>query len=502
MDDRVSEVTTIADALARAAAEVPDAAHLSMPDGEMTFGQTFERAGRAAAALKAAGLTVGERVAVIAGNEMASALALFACALGGFVAVPVNPALRGPVLEYLLADCAPALIICADTADCQRAEIDATRAQVLTTHEFLAATNVSGPGYIAPGVAPELPVSIMYTSGTTGRSKGAVLPNGLYVKQATSYLEVVGVRAEDRFFTSLPLFHTNAQCLTLMGSLLARVPCRIVNKFSASGLVRECSAFSATVTNLLGAMIPMLLARIPSSQSGSTLRVIVGGGARQQQTAELERRLNVKFHQIYGLTEIGICVGERPDNVDGATAGVPMSGFSVRIADPIDGIGEIQVHADRPEYVFTGYWNNSDATCASRTSDGWFLTGDRGAIDDKGRLIFHGRTKDVIRRRGENVPCEDLEAVALRSPAVADCAAVAVESELAEDEIKLAYVPSDESVRPADVYAFCLRTLPAFMVPRYYERVATIPRTPTFKVQRYRLASLDPRNVEDFGEPR
>jgi crotonobetaine/carnitine-CoA ligase len=491
-------VATIADALESAAESTPDRPYISMWDGELTFGQVFEAARRAAAALKTHGLNQGDRVAIIAGNDLASALAFFACALGGFIAVPINPALSGIILDRVLADSSPALMVRAQPIDDNRVRASYAQCVVVTTAEFLGMAMTGSRGHALANSSPQLPVSIMYTSGTTGRSKGAILPNGLYVKQATSYLDVVGVGSDDRFYTSLPLFHTNAQCLTLTGSLLAQIPCRIAPKFSASGVIGDCTAFAATVMNLLGAMIPMMLARTPAAESAPTLRLIVGGGVTPAVISDLKRRFEVEFRQIYGLTEVGVCAGELPGSGSGMTAGVAMNGFSTRIARGMGDSGEIQIKADRPEYVFSEYWNNPEATRAAYTADGWFRTGDLGALDDAGRLLFRGRLKDVIRRRGENIACEDLESIVLSYPAIIDCAAVPVASELAEDEIKLVYVSADDSLTHNDVCRFCRGALPGFMVPRYYERLKAIPRTPTFKVQRHELLSLDKDNVSEI----
>lgn len=500
----MSPPRTVTEALDHAARCRPDSPYLSLDDGELTFAGLRDRAAAGAACLHRRGLSAGDRVAIVGGNELAVAVALFACARAGYVAVPVNPAHEGPMLAYLLSDCEPAAVICA--GDAARPELTTAGVPVLTTAEFWAEA-APGPDHAHPTAAVD-PISIMYTSGTTGRSKGAVLPNGLYVKQAESYLTVVGRVPDDVFFTSLPLFHTNAQCLTLMGSLLALAPCRIVGRFSASRFVAQCVAAGATVTNLLGAMVPMLLTRMAQPAGPNPLRVVVGGGAAATLTQELERRLDVRFRQIYGLTEVGICAGEHADTADGTTAGSIVDGFAVRIA--ADGrsagapasttVGEIQVRPDRPEHLFREYWNNPAATRAAYTADGWFRTGDLGTFDGRDRLVFHGRTKEVIRRRGENVACADVEAVVLTSPAVRDCAAIAVASELAEDEIKLCYVPADDASITDVIIEFCRENLPGFMIPRYFEQVTAIPRTSTFKVERHLLGSTDPSTVMDTND--
>lgn len=351
----------------------------------------------------------------------------------------------------------------------------------------------------APG-RPSDALAIVFTSGTTGRSKGAVLSQTFMLLEADAYIRVVEPRESgETFWTVLPLFHTNALCLTLVGALLSGEVGIVRNGFSASRFWDQIRSDGATVTNLLGAMVPILLKAPPSKDRDHHLRLVAGGGVPGAAVEEFELRFGVEFREIYGLTETGMNAGQTSATRKRGSVGKAFEHWDVRVDGEPGTEGEIQIRGLSPGAVLECYWADEERTHEAFTADGFFRTGDLGRLDCEGYLYFLGRIKDCIRRRGENISPLEVELAVSRHPAVAECAAVGVPSPLGEDEVKLAYVllPGAE-LSPDDLHTFCQQEMAGFMVPRYLEAVAALPKTATEKVERHLLTALGP-GVRDFA---
>jgi len=492
-NEPVMAFSSVAELIFWRAEERADSLAVQFPDASLSYGQLAELAGRVAGAFQVRGLGPGGRVALLLGNQPDLVGAICGGAVSGVITAPLNWHHRGSVLEYMLSHLEPSLVVYdpALVDDDQLAAIRvSTGCPVVTCRdwgaEVLAASFDGGASRQLGDI-----LTIMYTSGATGRSKGATLPHGLYLAEAESFNAVVSPTPEDRFFTTLPLFHTNAQCLTFLGALLAGVPSVIRDGFSASGLMRQVRETDATVVNVLGAMVPMFLKRSPDFGRQRHLRMIVGGGIPEQLMEACVSRFDIQFRRIYGLTETGLNAGEFAGANPGSL-GRPLPHNDIRIAgDGSSGAeGEIQLKALRPHVFFQGYWRDPEATRATQTDDGWFRTGDLGCVDPDGFIHFAGRIKESIRRRGENISCVEVEMAVGDLPEIVDCAAVAVPSDMAEDEVKLVYVlRPGADLRWDELWQRCTGRMASFMVPRYYEQVESIPRTPTEKVERYKLTA-------------
>jgi crotonobetaine/carnitine-CoA ligase len=245
----------------------------------------------------------------------------------------------------------------------------------------------------------------------------------------------------------------------------------------------------------MGAMLIILLKQpIRDDDADNPIRLTVGSSAPKDRWREFEQRFGITLVEIYGLTEsAGVCLGSPPTGGPIGTCGQPLGWSEVRIAredgntaDPGEA-GEIVIRSKRPNTMFLGYYHDEPATTRA-WEGGWFHSGDRGRQRSDGPFEFVDRMKDSIRRRGENISSYEVERVVNEYPAVLESAAIAVPSELGEDEVMIVVVPKpDNEIDPAELSAFCVERMAAFQVPRYVRILAQLPKTPTEKVQKFEL---------------
>ncbi len=345
----------------------------------------------------------------------------------------------------------------------------------------------------AANLRPGDTVAVLYTSGTTGPSKGVCCPHAQYFWWAANTARLLGITAEDALLTPLPLFHTNAlnafyQAL-LTGASLAVEP-----RFSASGFAPALTRHRATVTYLLGAMVPILLGRPPSAQDRAhRARIALAPGVPARFHAPFTERFGIALLDGYGSTETNFALGCAIEAQRPGLMGPTFDGFEARVADEDDNSlpdgtpGELLLRAREPFAFAAGYFGMPDATVAAWRNL-WFHTGDRVVREADGYFRFLDRIKDAIRRRGENVSAFEVEQVLLAHPAVANAAVYAVPSEFAEDEVMAAIVPREGmAVAPEAIAAWCRPRLPGFAVPRFIALFAALPTTENGKVEKYRL---------------
>jgi crotonobetaine/carnitine-CoA ligase len=442
---------------------------------------------RRAGALGAAGVGRGDRVALMCTNRIEQLETFLACGWIGAIAVPINTASMTVQLDYLLRDSGARLLV--------------------TERDFLARMPPGAPptwvldeSFPPPGdaatpadVTPADPHAILYTSGTTGPSKGVVCPHGQYAAWSVNTADVLGVQADDVLGTTLPLFHVNA--LNTFGQALV-AGCRVAiePRFSASRFWSTMRAHGATVGYLLGAMVPMLLAQPEhEDERAHRMRIMLGPGVPPAAAAAFTERTGVLLLEGYGSTETNFVLATRRDAPHTGSMGTPRPGFRARVVDALDfecppgEPGELVVRADEPYAFALGYHGQAEKTVEAWRNL-WFHTGDRVVREHDGGFRFIDRIKDAIRRRGENVSSWEVEQALLAHPAVVEAAAFAVSSELAEDEVMVAVVlRAGASVLPKELAAFCMPRLPRFAVPRYVEIVEDLPRTENGKVRKHVL---------------
>ena len=493
--------------LERQAAALGERPFVAVGDVELSYAGMRGLAADIGGALAEAGIGRGDRVAVMAENRF-ELLALWAgCSWTGAVLVPINPATRGPQLAHVLANAGPkaltvepALVPHLDAVPEPPPELE--RLWVLDGGDRgwggLRPEPFPTPGAPVPAadVRPGDTLTILYTSGTTGPSKGVCCPHAQSYWWGHHVGEMLGVTRDDVLHTTLPLYHSNALNAILHASLRgARLV--VAPRFSASRFWMRLAESEATVTYLLGAVVSILAKRDSSPHDRAhRVRVALSPATPAELHAEFQDRFGVSLVDAYGMTETNAVIGPHNGRQRRGTMGVLVPGFDARVVDADDAEvpdgtpGELVLRADEPFAFATGYWRMPEQTTAAWRNL-WFHTGDRVVREPDGSYRFVDRIKDAIRRRGENVSAWEVEQVLLLHPDVAAAAAVPVPSELAEDEV-MAFVVSREgtTVDPSELVEHCRSRLASFAVPRYVEIVDALPLTENGKVRKFVLREL------------
>ena len=513
---RLGEQTTVPAVLDARAAVTPDAPFLTVGATTISFADALARAQNAAGALRGLGVRRGDTVAVMLPNALEFVDLWFGTALLGAVLVPVNTQLRGDGLRYIVEHCEARLAVV--DAPLRAAFEAALPAGTGPAERFARGDAADGwedlgallaerhPAAPRADVAPGELAAVLYTSGTTGRPKGVMTCHNAYAATGFEYAQCyVRLREDDRLWTCLPLFHINAQGITVMPSLLSGRPAVLTDRFSASGFLDEVRRHGATVFNYIGAMLTILLKQPERpDDADNPIRITTGSSAPAQLWRAFEARFGIRIVEIYGLTETaGVCLASRPDDVRVGKCGVPVSWAEVEIhredgtpCEP-DEPGEFVARSEQPNTMFLGYYKDAGAT-AKAMAGGWFHSGDRGRRDADGHFEFIDRLKDCIRRRGENISSYEIERIVNAFPAVAESAAVGVPSELGEEEVMAVVVArAGFELDPAALVAHCAERMAPFMVPRYVRVVQELPKTPTQKVQKFELRRAPPAGAWD-----
>jgi carnitine-CoA ligase len=483
-----------------------DRPFLTFGDTTRTFTETRDAAARLAHAFAAYGTRPGDRIAIMAENRLEMIDAWFACAWLGAILVPINTATKGPQLEHVLSNSEPrALAI--EPAFADRLELlddmpnsldrlwvlDAERQQ---RYHHLAAEPFPTPGSpVAPHpVRPGETVAILYTSGTTGPSKGVMCPHAQFYWWAHSTAALLdGIREEDVLYTCLPLFHSNALG-ACMQALVHGARFVLGPRFSASRFWDRVVEADATVTYLLGAMASTLAKTTQTpAECQHRLRIALAPATPAHLHDVFRERFGLPLRDGFGMTETNAVIGALDGKQQPGAMGYVMPGYEAKIVDeddeevPDGTPGELVMRADEPFAFATGYWRMPEQTINSWRNL-WFHSGDRAVREPDGTFRFLDRMKDAIRRRGENISAWEVEQILEAHPDVAAAAAIPVPSELGEDEVMAVIV-----TRPGAAIEFealirhCEPRLAYFAVPRYLEILDKLPLTPNGKVQKYVL---------------
>ncbi|HLF04638.1 MAG TPA: ATP-dependent acyl-CoA ligase [Dehalococcoidia bacterium] len=362
---------------------------------------------------------------------------------------------------------------------------------------FLPPFVKGGWGDFSPQVSPQDLSMLVYTSGTTGDPKGVQVTHSMYVAAGQGFAHWTRATPQDRFFTCLPYFHANAQYYSTMGALAVGATLVVADRFSASRFWDQVREARATVVNFIGMMLPVLAKQPPSPlDARSGVRLFYGSPAFPPEFLQaFQERFGTDIIVGFGMTET--CFGTierlgqpRRAGSSGQYRQHPDPRFhnEIRIVDPetgeplgVNAPGEITIQNPA---MTPCYWRNPEQT-RQALRDGWLFTGDLGWLDEDGFLYFVDRKKDVIRRRGENISSQQVEEIVKRHPAVLDCAALAVPSELGEDDVKVYVMPRPGvALKPEEVVHWCAQHLAYFKVPRYVELRDDLPRTPSLRVRK------------------
>ena len=506
-----AERLTVTELLEDRAGKSPDVTALWLDDVGFTFADLAGRSRATASALLALGIRPREAVALLLESCIELVDAWFAAAAIGVVSVPVNIANRGDFLVHQLRDSQAVLVLVdAVTIEALRAVADElpdlryvvvvgdvaddgwpAHVQVLSADVLAADPATQWP----PDARPtwNAPACVLYTSGTTGPSKGVVVTQHYLVTAARNVADAYGLAPGDVTYGAVPLFHFSGMLGSVLAAVVAGSGAVVDRRFSVSATWDRVRRYHATGVIAVGSMILMLWG-LPDSADDRALPIRFLAGAPIP--AELHRRIEARYGcrivTMYGMTEafpLAVCA-VHDDGVPGS-AGRVSGLFDVRVFDDYDAEvpdgepGEIVCRPSAPHVMFEGYHGNPAATLA-QWRNGWFHTGDVGRIDADGNLYFVDRKKDAMRRRGENISSFEVEQSVLRHPAVADVAAHAVPSDVGEDDVKIVVVARHE-VTPEELLRHCLERMPHFAVPRYIEVVDDLPRNAVGRVLKYVL---------------
>jgi len=488
----------------------PERVYARFDGTPLSFGALQRRSDAFAATLASRGIGRGERVAVMLRNSADALAVMFGLAKAGAVWVPVNARQRGEGLRYILEHAAPRLVIAeADLVPVIRDSGAALGATPLLARDGAGGDDSAAPRaaetalepMLAPGAAfastpprPEDIAAIMYTSGTTGRPKGVLVTHRMLRLAGEGAALVSAARDGDVLFVWEPLYHIGGAQLILL-PLLRDVSLAFVERFSASRFWEQVRDCGATQIHYLGGILQMLLKQPPGPRDRDHgVRIAWGGGCPAEIWTEFERRFGVVIRECYGMTEASSFTTCNDSGVVGAV-GRPLPWLSVAVLDeagtPVapGERGEIVVRAVSPGALTPGYYRDPEATAAA-LRDGALHTGDLGSFDAEGNLRFHGRLKDCVRCKGENVSAWEVEHVAAGHPAVEDCAMIGVAAEIGESDIKLFVRPKPGMhIDPAALSQWLGARLAPYQNPRYIAIVEAFERTPSQRIMKHRLST-------------
>lgn len=517
VDGQVFELEdlTLGKALSDAARLHGDADFLVFREGTVSYREVDAAADRIAAGLAAHSIGPGDHVAVMLPNSADIVQVVFALARLGAIAVPINTAYKGELLRHVL-DSSDATALISDTAyldevaavskDLKRLRFVVIRGEQPAQPDRLGVATFPFAHLLGHGADPPPvdvgfsdPQAIMFTSGTTGRSKGALVPHSLPLVCAIDSLRFVSGGSRT-IYCPLPLFHAAGLWDGMLAALLSGARLAVAERFSASRFWEDVRRFDAQTVMGVFSMIPILLSRPPEADDrDNPLQTFYMG--KSSLDAVFHERFGAHTVETYTSTEAGIGTASPYGQWRvGSMGPAHEERFEVAVVDerdrrlPAGEPGELVLRPRQPHVITHGYYARGDVT-ASVFRNLWFHTGDRAYMDDDGYFYFLDRMKDAIRRRGENISAFDLECEVNLHPAVQECAAIGVPSELEEEEVKVAVVARPGvDLSEEKLAAYCADRLPSFMVPRYIEIVESLPRTPTGKIAKHEL-----RGVGDGG---
>lgn len=522
------------------AARHPDRTYLDVPwSGESyTFAETLDLAERVGSGMLAAGAQPGDRVLIMIPNCSAYILAWLGSSVAGLVEVPINTAYRGSFLAHQVRTTEPVLAVIAP--EFVERIVDVPDAVTSIRHYFVVGddaavaagiSQLEAAGYEASPWASlltaaraELPdveardlASVFFTSGTTGLSKGVMMPHAHMYLFADECVSLTRLTEADTYMSVGPLFHGNSQFLAAYPALIAGARYVLHERFSASEWIDQIRAANATVTNFVGVMMDFVWQQEPRPDDADNhLRCIFAAPTATSILDQFKERFGIEaFVEVFGLTEtcMPILTPYGVDRPPGAAGLLNADWFDIRLVDsdtdeevPVGEVGELIVRGRYPWTTCQGYFGMPDKTTEAFRNL-WFHTGDGLRRDADGWYYFVDRLKDAIRRRGENISSYEVEQGLVSHPALAEVAAIGVpaDQEAGEDEVMVFLVPEPGAeICAEEVWVYADKQLPAFAVPRYLRVIDELPKTPSEKVRKMvlREQGVDAETHDRGPQPR
>jgi malonyl-CoA/methylmalonyl-CoA synthetase len=457
----------------------------------LTFGDVDARAGRMANALASRGLVKGDRLCVHLANSVHFIDLYLACVRLGVIFVPMNILYRERELKHILTDSGPKAVVAA-----RENAVEYPGATLWWLDELVADAAEELSTRIDVAIDGDDPALIVYTSGTTGVAKGAVLSHNNLAANATTLTATWRISESDRYFAALPLFHVHGlgngvHCWLVSGCLM-----RLYERFDQRSAARDITSFEPTVffgvpTIYVRLLDASVIADEEARAIGGRARLFVSGSAPLP--AHVHEAFRARYgHTIlerYGMSEALMIMSNPYEGERRAGAvGPPLPGVSARIVDGDgntlgeDEVGEVEI---RSPSLFAEYWKRPDATTAA-FHDGWFRTGDLGVRSADGYYTLRGRRGDLIISGGFNIYPREIEEMLLEDSRIREVAVVGV-ADAVRGEVPIAYLVADAQLEFAEVEQICRAQLASFKVPRAFVRIDALPRTALGKVQKHLL---------------
>ena len=509
---------TLTDLVRRQAEAYGEREFMSFEHGAtLTFASLHHDSDQLARSLATLGVVSGDRVMVMLKNRIEFMLTMLAIMKLGAIFVPINTELKGAFLQHQMCNAEPRVVFLdIDLRDAFDAVDDGseslaaviyvagdvpderpgvfTGTGVMTFDSFSELADSTDDVLATP--LPQDIACIMYTSGTTGPSKGVLMPHAHCYLFGHNLARTMEMTEQDCQYVCMPLFHAMGLLLQVLSSLItgSRVYC--IERFSPARWLDDVRASGATVTNALG-VIPEFIFRSPETEydRDHKLRSVMAVPIAAEWGEAMEKRFGFKFMKGYGMTEVNITsYTNRDDPLLPGMAGLVLADFfEVRVVNPQTDaplrqgeVGEIVVRPKVPFCFNQGYYRMPEVT-AEAWRNLWFHSGDAGFFDDQGRLFYADRIKDRIRRRGENISSFEIEQVLNNHPDIQESAVVGIRVEGAggEDEVK-AYIVTEggDDIDNVALLDYCATHIPRFAVPRYIEAVEVVAKTATGKIQK------------------
>ena len=476
--------------------------YILIDDDEIGFRDYFLNSCRIVNGLIALGAQPGDGVAILMENCPEYLYLYFGLPMGGLYSVPINTALKGDGLQFLLSHSEVKYLVMDDTMYPKIAEIEDSVANLdkvfvrKTEVETIEAGGIDlNDLYSTTSQRPAHTMnfgdiaSLMYTSGTTGFPKGVVNRNRPGATDRMIRGAGVFLNSNDVLYTCLPFFHGSGLVLGAGYAMAAGIPFGLDKRFSASRFLNRIRHYGGTVCNSLGAMMPILLKQPEKpDDADNPLRLVISAAGPGHLWKQYEKRFGVTIWEGYTAIDSGGLFISNYGTAPAGSIGKPRGQVEWKLIDekgnsvPVGETGEFIHKVNNPKAV--EYFKNPEAT-QKKVRDGWVYSGDLFHQDKDGNLYFVDRKTDSMRRRGENISSWEVENVVEKHPGVAESAAFGIKTDMAEDEVMIWVIPKNGvELDLKQLLSFCAENMAYFMVPRYVDLVQEIPRTGTLRIKK------------------
>ncbi|MEC7845452.1 MAG: AMP-binding protein [Actinomycetota bacterium] len=504
----------------------PEKTYLEVPwaNESYTYAETLDLAERVGSGMLTAGASAGDRVLIMIPNCSAYIFAWLGSSIAGLVEVPINTAYRGAFLAHQVSTTTPSIAII--SPEYVERILDVSDSFETVKHFFLVGNDddienalsvlhdhnkaasrwndlLTSERIALPDVMHSDLGSIFFTSGTTGLSKGVMMPHAHMYLFADETVSLTRLTENDTYMSCGPLFHGNSQFLAAYPALIAGSRYVLQERFSASEWINQIRSCKATVTNFIGVMMDFVWQQEPKPEdSDNDLRCVFAAPTASSILEEYKQRFGIEaFVEVFGLTEtcMPILTPYGIDRPAGAAGLLNKEWFDIRLVNPetdeeveIGEVGELVVRANYPFTSCQGYFDMPEKTVEAFRNL-WFHTGDGLKRDEDGWYYFVDRLKDALRRRGENISSYEVEQALSSHPLIGEVAAIGVpaDQEAGEDEVMVFIVPEEGAqISPDEVWEYSQKQLPDFAIPRYIHFLQELPKTPSEKVRKIELREM------------